>query len=25
VVTDKDAPALQVEGFKVILEMDGKS
>jgi DNA-binding MarR family transcriptional regulator len=24
VVTDKDAPALQVEGFKVILQMDGK-
>lgn len=25
VVNDKDAPALQVEGFKVILQMDGKS
>lgn len=25
VVNDKDAPALQVEGFKVILKMDGKS
>lgn len=24
VVTDKDAPALQVDGFKVILQMDGK-
>ncbi len=25
VVNDKNAPALQVEGFKVILQMDGKS
>ncbi|MGZ9163758.1 MAG: winged helix-turn-helix transcriptional regulator [Anaerolineales bacterium] len=25
VVNDTDAPALQVEGFKVILQMDGKS
>ena len=25
VVNDKDAPALHVEGFKVILQMDGKS
>jgi DNA-binding MarR family transcriptional regulator len=25
VVNDKTAPALQVEGFKVILQMDGKS
>jgi len=25
VVHDKNAPALQVEGFKVILQMDGKS
>jgi hypothetical protein len=24
VVTDKDAPALQVDGFKVYLQMDGK-
>lgn len=24
VVTDKDAPALQVDGFKVVLQMDGK-
>ena len=24
VVTDKDAPALQVDGFKVTLQMDGK-
>ena len=24
VVTEKDAPALQVDGFKVILQMDGK-
>jgi predicted ArsR family transcriptional regulator len=24
VVTDKDAPALQVDGFKVILQLDGK-
>jgi len=24
VVTDKDAPALQVDGFKVLLQMDGK-
>ena len=24
VVTDKEAPALQVDGFKVILQMDGK-
>ena len=25
VVNDKDVPALQVEGFKVLLQMDGKS
>ena len=25
VVNDKNAPALQVEGFKVLLQMDGKS
>jgi len=25
VVTDRDAPALQVEGFKVILQMEAKS
>ena len=24
VVTDKEAPALQVDGFKVVLQMDGK-
>ena len=24
VVTDQDAPALQVDGFKVVLQMDGK-